>query len=1114
MKNTLLVAVVAAAILYSFSVMAAAEEVPVIHIVDSRPVVMLEAFGSNYIVYAVKDGEAYKVYLAYINTTELKPSLTPLYEATMDSEPVYATLDNPSNPRYVFVVSRRGDLLILDLEEPGHYVFAGKGNPKGMAYLNLGRPSIAVLTELDNDYRLYIVSRIRLGWFEAGDAVGSLLGERLENSIVQQVVPVYKPTGSLIEPAGSAIVKLLPTATVSAKAKLRLQILYNGTPIQGVTVFGYIPSTSQFTPESITDENGYAILQLPTLAQLIDIIVSYGGTCYIAVVNTTKAIEVDNTLNYPEPMDITLLNKTVCINPRREYAYYLVSGGYPPRVSELASSYKLMNSTALLAYIFNGKLYLWVTGRDVEFTKLDRIVLVLAVFSPDGAVAYENLWRYYVLGDYARTAAISPDANIVAIGTSSGSLLVAGLDGDTYRLLWSLQLHAAIKHVSIAKTTRGYVVAAVDEGGNIGLVVIDTERGEVRVESESSHCTTCISPWPGTVAAILGPEANFLAVGTGAGLVVVNSFANLLFGHIVTEQLIANYTLRTLSISFVNEDGEPLENLTVAATLYVNNTVVDSISYVEAGPTIEAPCMEPGILEITVAPKEPIYEPSSYKILCAGKSNVTLTVPYKRFTLVLHLVDSYTNKPPIRNLTVQLIDEKRSRTISATYPSGTRSIELSELLPGNYTIVVREVGGGLYREATTRICMDSDRDVIVTLERINVAVIVTLASQYTTPKGDGIRLRVVGDNRVLYEQEFYGIEADRPYLISFQTQHRGSATIEVTPLHPAGEDPFFKPLTRTVNVTDNGAAVEIQLEPVTYRLTLRLTGVVGNETIPVTARVTIDRVEDEKIRSVLVLNATATITLVKGTYRLHIDPLPYDNTGFKIFDVVEREVYLARDNSVLDIRLPTVRMPVTAKILDKLALENRIVDSIVVRLDGVEVARISPGPPQTLTLLVHVNGSVLTIESARNFYQPVNITIKPSNTTLEIALARTPRTLHIVVENDQGKGLAAATVNIAGMDVVFSSTLMTGVDGTVDAVLPSNANYQVCAVAKGYRQACTSILLTTDDTVTLALQPTIQTLLLRYLNVIIMIVISAVILIVIRHYLSKLMMRLAAEEEF
>jgi hypothetical protein len=1079
---------------------------PMLVDVYPKPVVDVLVSGDR-LIFASVDGARTYIVVARVYPYAPVPKLEIINRIAVPEPPAKLLVDSYASPHYVFALLPPQSILIWDLEDNTSVIFDTSYSVREIAYVNLGgSPAIVALTE---NGHLFAVVRGKLGWYEAGDLVGSLLRDRSEGVIVERLVQVWNASG-MPDLAGLALLKMSILPSYVPVARLLVRVTYNSTPVKGALVYGYYQG--EFTYIEETNARGEALLGLPWLPPALNVIVGYNGSCWLFKVDMKDTIKAGEVLEYTRPLEILNATQIACIEPRAETQYYLLGYTYPPTRLALNASNIAESAEPVAVFIVNNTIHVWYSAKVQN-----KHLIHDEVYSLETG----DMLRYafYNIGFDSLTSVTASAGGLVSVAsTKGGQLFILNITraNDTYSLLWSFHLSGA-KRTMVARRNITFILLALAGESKLMLVKLAPFNNTVKIESVGAKGESSVELSFKAYTFSGVPNLTYIAFASPSGLYILRGAWKLIVGAEVTAQLLKNYTLTNETLRIVNEDGETVDSVRVTGVLTYGNITLTEFNATPVNGVIEVPCMPIAKLKLSISPLgnySAIYRGVSVEVDCASlPGNRTIVIPYQLYNVTVAFTDSYTRGAPERNLTLTVRDLKRNMTMAVSVGAGQHSVTLDNLKPGIYSLRVSD--GSLYRTATITFRVPETLRVNVTLERIPVRVIVYVKPTAIPKEPEPVRVEVLaasGDR--LYTASFTPRKAGERYAVAFVTPYRGPALVKVYSTPHSGAA-FYAPAEVRMTVTDGGGVASVVLRPNLLTVHIAVKGETVNGTLTaVPATLTILAPNGSRI--VLPANGTVSLKLWKGTYNYTLTPAAYDNTSFSLFSPAAGAFTVDADGKTVSIVVKQVRVPTNVLVVDRIAIGGYIADKLTVMLDGREVATIPPGKPRKIVLPIHVNGSIVEIKSAGKVYMPFKKKVEPSNKTVMLRIARKAVSLNINVYDEFGKPLGSATVTIRGIDVALSTTLVTSPDGTINAVLPLKGNYQICAKKVGYYESCTTMLVSGQGlNIKLTLRPTLRTLILeKYLNIIVGVVAAAIVVVLIKHYLTKLAEKIAAEEEF
>jgi len=991
--------------------------------------------------------------------------------------------------------------------------------PKRMFFVNDTLMVLASLSDGTSNV-LYALAPGRLGWGEARILVGNLLPNRLENINPLQLVPVVYPDGAVrdavllyrVEPVKSWVLSMIVYAAAGNTT----------VPASGgeVRVYGVASNDSieTFMGAAAIGVNGTANVPIIPPQNFTSLVayVFHNGSCYRVELPVSSIIFQAGIAAASKPVILSpeLLHPS-CPPPLAEYklAYIHVTNTTVNVVDMPLSFDTSIGSLQLLrAYKLGDTLYLWLGGSGPVMEQLCGFTGNTPGFAvvpiKAGEARLEEARCYASVG--APTAASStPDGGLVAVATSTAQVYLAARRGDGYQLIWAQRLAAAPVHVYTAAGENGYAVAAAD-GGSPGRLLVALAGGKLDYTFDGAWKALTLDS---RVNALSGAGAA-VYVATEKGLLVIEgALADPGAPSRLEDILVHNITL--VLVDAVNGSSVAVE----ASYRLVYQAAPEPIVVLEGSAkgngSILLPCGPGSVLEANITPLSAFYRPERLLLSCDNvRGEVRVELQRADARLVMRFVDSYTMEPPIGlfNVTVTGVDTGFNRSLQLGFERGDNTLVL-QLPAGVYSVTVLgpEDLYMPYTIATVNVIGNTSLD--VTLQRRAATVTIVLRATETSNPPDTLVVKVIGENNLLiYETNVTAPEGGKAEL-RFATLYRGAATLEVTAVPSGGaKASFYRNTSKQFEIWGLESSVELQLEPALYPLTVTVRAADTGERLASNITVLDTRGKIEIASAVNV--SEATFNLKRGRYQVHIAPVPSrEYMGFRLYSNKTIPVDVG-PAVTLRVELERVREPTPVLIKDPFSLNNEVIDTVTIYLDGRKVYTWNEGDKTTtLNLPVKLDGSVLEVESKRNLYKPLKEKLKPTNKTVVVVLERKTFRITVKLLDDTGNPVGAATIRVRGLNLKYETQAITDDNGVALLDLPFGS-YQFCYEAPGYLPECHTVTVQGTQEVSYVLKPQPITLVKRYMPLIIAVAISAALIAIVRYYFKRVVERLAAEEEF
>ncbi len=1046
-------------------------------------------------------------------------SLTPHVLSTLlPGKPVKIDYDGRL---YVVTVTDNGFISVIDINELTTYsIFGIPGDIIETFFIN---KSVAILSKLSREVNsTYILTPGTTGWGEARLVVGTLLPTREEGLNPVQLVPIVKQFGKH---------NVYPEALVLYEKKPYLKytlVVYVATtenstlvPLSGALVYVYA-TANRLVGQGIVGENGLALIPIEEAVFPLKLIVEVRNNCYSFQISEEDTILVDNTINVTTSIVISNMSApSVCPKPERRYVMAVLrySNGKinmtPLGVDIEAVKFRVLWAQRLI----NDSYFIIVGGQelsigDIEYKGTGFAYLI--VNSIDGAFEVVDHKYYSTVNDVPIVASASIDSHLFTIGTRNGMVYIAGLGATGYELLWPFKLVNAIRGLRvIALTEDTYLIAAYDDKSfNIYAISLRDKTARPLLGSNKG---IVLLPYGENINDIEFLNKRTVIIATNRGAYIIKNINKLMYENIMD---ITEILVKYLDVNIVDEYGRRVNQYNISYNLLYGNTTIDKQSLsVHENETISVPCINNATLTLMVAPLNPIYTSITKNVTCTAhlyeNSSITIKVPLHKYKVNITFVDEDLGSPPQTILHIIFVNTYTSKKFEYNVTVTNRIGSLStELKAGEYNVSVIDISGKLYNDFTFKLSVYNNTSQRIVLERKPIRVIVRINSEHKPKITDTMIIEIVDTltGNIVFRDHYDAPRSGAPVISQFDTTYRGTAILRITFKAPEKEMmPYYENVTKNIQLYNELEYVEITLQPKKYRLEVNVRSDDGH---PIDASIIIKSTEGEKIAEFDKTSSALTF-VTRGEYVVIIDPSPINMTNIRLYENKTTKINVYKDIR-LNVVVKKLREFISIILVDPFVPNGGIMDNVTIYLDGAFYKKVTKSPRRiVIRIPVLMKGSKLSIKpETKKIYTETQRDILIQDNGTVVNLERRMYTIKLVVIDDEGNGVKAASVNVQGIDVIYTSSSVTDVDGLAALMLPYGT-YNIQVTARGYEDyQLPGFTVTGDATVSIILKPRPFTILKRYLNIISAIIFASVLLVFARIYFKRILEKLATEEEF
>jgi hypothetical protein len=1023
--------------------------------------------------------------------------------------------------QYIVSVTDNGFVTAIDVNSLLAYsVFGIPGDVIEAFFIN---KSVAILSELSREVNsTYILTPGTTGWSEARLVVGTLLPMREEGLNPVQLVPVVEQFGEHnVYHEALVLYEKKPYMRYTLAAYIATAVNSTLVPLSGAPVYVYT-TTNKLVGEGVVGEGGLALIPIEEAAFPLKLIIRVGNSCYSVQVSEEDTVLVGDTINVTTSIVIDNTSiPSVCPKPERKYVMAVLrySEGRinmtPLGVDIEAVKFRVLWAQRLV----NNSYFIIVGGQELSIGDIEYKgsgFAYLIVSNRDGAFEVVDHKYYSTVNDVPIVASASIDARVFTVGTRAGMVYIAGLGVSGYELLWPFKLASAIRGLRTVELTEDtYLIAAYDDKSfNIYAISL---RDKTARPLLGSNRGIVLLPHGENINDIEFLNARTIIIATNRGAYIIRNIDKLLHENIMD---IGGILVKYLSVNVVDEYGRKVDQYNISYSLFYGNTTIDKqVLSVHENETASVPCIEGATLTLAVTPLNPIYTNVIENITCTehlyNDSSITVKVPLREYTVNLTFVDEDIGLPPQAVLHIILANtytnQKFEYNVTVTNRIGQLSIKLKA---GEYNVSVIDTSGKLYKDFTFKLDVYNNTSQKVILERKPIRVIVTVNSEYKPKTTDTMILEIVDalTGKIVFRDHYDAPRSDAPVITQFDTTYRGKAILRITFKAPEAEMmPYYENVVQNIRLYNELEYVEVTLQPKKYKLEISVRDENGH---PVNANIIIKSAEGEKVAEFAGRSLASTF-VTRGEYTVIIDPSPINMTGIRLYENKTIRIEVYKDISI-SVTLKKLREFISITLVDPFTLNGGIMDNVTIYLDGAFYKKVTRAAQKmTVRIPVLIKGSKLSIKpETKRIYTEVQREILVQDNGTVVSLERRMYTIKLVVIDDEGNGVKAASVNVQGIDVTYMSSSVTDVDGLATLMLPYGT-YNIQVTAREYDDyQLSGFTVTGDATVSIILRPKPFTILKRYLNIISAVIFATVLLVFARIYFKKILEKLATEEEF
>uniref|UniRef100_A0A7C4NT27 PEGA domain-containing protein n=1 Tax=Ignisphaera aggregans TaxID=334771 RepID=A0A7C4NT27_9CREN len=488
---------------------------------------------------------------------------------------------------------------------------------------------------------------------------------------------------------------------------------------------------------------------------------------------------------------------------------------------------------------------------------------------------------------------------------------------------------------------------------------------------------------------------------------------------------------------------------------------------------------------ISVTPSrgyEGAYKPYNTTILVQDRTEVSITLERMRYNVKIKVVDELTKNLPLASVQVQIAD-----TIYIAEPN---RYELNVTLPyGNYTVRLRPLEG-VYEASDFTVSIPRITSYTFTLTRVRYRVELIPRDPYS--------ITLIAPIDVYINGTLIKTNTTDPFLNV--TLPYGWWLIRVAPVK--GFEKIYSETELALHVNTN-LRHEIEIRRIMYSITLNVVDIFGKIVSPV----------DINIKGPITFSQTIEppgkplyLVLPYGEY--DVDIVPYNTSIYLPYNMK----LLADSPRSITLTIQRVKYKLGVNVYDRFGLIGRF----ELRINGTTIAnnvgRYSEAeiPYGTYTVqLTPMYGFDTIYQSSRL----VTISIT-SNVNITIPVERRVYNLKVVVmEGTTPVGNAIVDVYNEDINILVTSLPTDPNTGDITTKLPYG-NYRLIVKHPQYKDAVLIISVTGDTNQVMFLEPTVTTLILRYLPIIGVLVGASLAVYIITKIRAIMAKRLVEEEMF
>ncbi|MCD6428558.1 MAG: carboxypeptidase regulatory-like domain-containing protein [Desulfurococcales archaeon] len=1069
---------------------------------SSVAAVSIDASRNNILLAGERDGVTVAT-LIDSNYFEKQGTIYPIFGAVSSFD-----MDDTYSPTFYAFGSSEGEVLVLsprDLSLVFKYV---QGDEFRISKVCVSKNILAAMFEGSRSF-IKVFNLSSGGWSELGEVVGNAPRYSMEDIKIVDFSMLKFAYGDKIGTKDTMVVAYFPIPA----NKLLIQVINASTSEPLASAVVYVRNDVIGTVyQGVTDREGYALVPVDLVGrnhENLTVFVKVGSICYEYTFTNVKLQVVSaSARTYTIGKVIKVPGGVVSSPPQVVRKLILdisdVSTGVPRRIRALnrddVISLKIHAFLDVSVLKQKFRYILVVSGRfasDPSCPSL-RIIYLDTSFNVVGETSYR-------LFSDVTSFACTPDGKFIVVGTQGGVIYILRIAaiGGKYEVIWGYRLPHQITSITVSSSANsGIAVIAGDEGGDLQVLYLPTANEMIPILRV--NLTLSFSTHSPITSLYATSDLNTIIVGTASRPYLILGLGDYILRQGKPIDL-STRELHPLTIYVTTANGTAVANAKIE--VYSSRGTLVAEGRTDTNGTYIVDYIIPGTYRVLVQPPVDYLEKVSELVQVTKEvREIVVTCNYTAINVHFSILDSETREE---------IEESVDLTISG--PETFMKYEVTnknssfylKLLPGRYKISVTPnqyvVGKPLYQELTTYINVPNDRNVTLYLARNTFRLTLRFIDNETRgPPREPVQA-------VLYKGEkpiASSIISAYKNTLTLLLRDKGVFTLEVRPLPPPNEEPYFIGRTYTINVTSDTQEV-IFLYLNRMKLTLNIT---DKETSgpPLTS---IKIMLDGKYAATVPANTSyVVLEVAKGSHTITLVPMPeYSYLKIPLYNVTRLDVRVVK-KSALSISLERVYMKVVLKIWDHYT-GGGPAEKIILMINGNKVAEINPNAsaPVLFTTYLHVGENVIQLKGKNiyaDFIKKVNIV---NATTIDIELLRKLFTLKIVVVNDIGQKLSGGIAEARGINLKFEATSSI-VDGEVYLKLPFGM-YTIEVAQPGYEKYVIEKVVDHDEEISVVLYPKLTTLLIRYLPVIVGVSVIAAIIALIFKYRAKIKSLITPEEE-
>lgn len=966
------------------------------------------------------------------------------------------------NSRYLVIGTSRGEVVVVDVKNGWFRYIEGVRSAVKSVYL--ANTKLIVHDALDY---AYVFDIGRGGWCEIGLIVGNATLCRMEYKLVSYITPMMVLSGGkyAYDPSLAALIYRPPAVKVVIR---NLTDATTGQPITDAVAIAYAVNTSLVYGTTIVNGTGYIDLLIGYVWYINITHPSY-RTLTIGPFNITRralgrVIELKNLVMYPGPGEfispppagmflIELLDLSGAPAVIRKVKAVGTLTSPPMHVNLIKPATPLGESSyVLLASTSAGELRLIYLNDALKVVKIANYTLAPNV--------------------YVTSSAASSDGGYIALGMSDGSIYVLkwGADLGYHYLLHAAKVSGSIVSVTFSDSAKAIIAFDSDNYMHLIKVTPTTIYPYLRFDKVLAYYVA------DAVYHDSLPDLSLVSLFKLNSIEVMMNFNTILSSSYVD---LKQYKLPKVELKVIDSrNNEPIVNATVVL-LHVD-TGASYAGYTDSNGEVTFWNLMKGKYLLTVVSPIPQLNDYMKEINILEDRELTILLEPKIPLLKMNIVDARTLKLITEPLNIII----NGTSLAFTVTNGTASIRLPY---GNYTIMITPAPqyAYMYNATVMNISLTEDTEITIPLLSYNLTLTITDAESGGKPL---VPLVVIVDNVIVF----------RNYTLP-------TCSLKLSPgLHRIHIEPearyAYAYVPQEFNVEINDDRVQsIELRRRMYEVSLILSDPYGGIVAPLNMYI------NESLFLTNVTRNEITMSLFFGNHTIKIAPV----AGFEN----------AYDVSIINI---TLRNNVRKEIV----LSRKIYNVGLVVKDSV--LGVNPAVP----VKVYVDGAL--VNETRSF--PINLTlpygthrlrIEPTDPKVyeeyegditvskdleaEVTLKRKIYTLAVTVYNDIGE--PAATAFVRAYSELGNYQDVTDVKGTVFLMVPYGT-YTLEVSYPGYTKFVQAIDVSGNREIPIVLKPTLRTLILRFLPIIITSVSALAVVIVFLKLRAKIAEKILAAEEY